>query len=117
MFEHARRDAVISAAIAAGKFSEDRRSFWETHYDRDPAGTEATLAMLAPVLPVEPYPRELFPELRRQPQPVAASALHGAATAYPTAQVTPEVVAVWSRDLFPETQQSSQQGRVTRAND
>jgi hypothetical protein len=45
----ARRDAVISAAIGAGKFTEARRPHYRQMWERDPVAAEATIASLTPV--------------------------------------------------------------------
>jgi hypothetical protein len=123
MNDTTRRDYVLSEAIAAGKFGESRRAHWQGQYDRDPAGTEQVLAALVSVHPEPPYPRSLFPELdRRQQRPGRAHAT-ATATAPPppptpaaTGDISDEVVAGWSRSLFPETASASS-GRVTRAHD
>jgi hypothetical protein len=61
-----RRDHVVGEAVRAGKFSPRRAKHWRTQYDRDPAGTEAALALLqSPLDGPQPYPRELFPELAK----------------------------------------------------
>jgi hypothetical protein len=103
MLDRARREALLDAAVAEGKFDPERRNFWREQYDANPARTEAALAVLTPVFaPESPYPRELFPELgaRRRPE----SPLHTAvAASSPAATVTDEVVAEWTLDLVPET--------------
>jgi|SRR5579871_2748689 len=116
-----RRDTVLDYAIAAGKFSEQRRPFWATAYDRDPAGTEAVINLFAvPPHMTEPYPRELFPELaRRVPSADRETALAGqpvVASIGSTSTLTAELVAGWSRQLFPETHAACE-GRITKAGD
>jgi hypothetical protein len=62
-----RRDYVINEAVRAGKFSPQRARHWRRQYDEDPAGTEATIAVLSPALDgPQPYPRDLFPELAKE---------------------------------------------------
>jgi hypothetical protein len=62
-----RREYVLAEAVRAGKFSAKRAAHWRKQYDRDPASTEAALAMLAPALDgPQPYPRDLFPELAKK---------------------------------------------------
>jgi hypothetical protein len=46
-----RRDAVVLAAVNAGRIPVSRVEFWSRAYEADPAGTEATLASLAAVAP------------------------------------------------------------------
>ena len=141
--DHAlRRDHLVEQAVHAGKFPPERRGHWRTLYDGDPAGTEATLAALAPALvgvrtPAallagdSPYPRELFPELVRADRRAvvtthATSAPAAAAHPRPAAppseasetELSPELVANWSHDLFPEAAASGTgRSRVSRAND
>jgi|SRR5581483_7137257 len=83
-----RRDYVISEAIRAGKFTAARAKHWRKQYDRDPAGTEAAIAVLAsPLDGPQPYPKELFPELssrRRGSSPVASPTSPAATAAAPT---------------------------------
>ena len=47
----ARRDAVIEAAIGAGKFGPARRDHYRRLWAKDPAGAEATIESLAAVGP------------------------------------------------------------------
>lgn len=118
-----RREYVRDQAVAAGKFSRSRAAYWRGEYDRDPAGTERTIASLASALtPDPPYPRELFPELSRPrtrrerataPAPAAAAAVPP-----PPAPDVDEQVAAWSRELFPEAVAAgARPRRVTRAQD
>lgn len=66
----AERDALLSAAIKAGKFREASRSRYAALYDRDPAAAKRLIARL-PAAPTEPelassqQPRRtgLFPKL------------------------------------------------------
>lgn len=122
-----RREYVIDQAIAAGKFGENRRTFWRGEYDRNPAGTEQTLAALASVTEGTPaYPREiLFPPTQRRHPPARRSSVAATVTS-PTPQPAPvppaapasdEQVAGWTRELFPETAAAGARSRVTRAND
>ena len=133
MHEHEhRREYVISEAVRAGKFSESRADHYRQMFDADPPGTERVLAALASALPGEhPYPPELFPELarsRKLAQTRASSSSSSPPLPYapspPTVSlaeegagggVTPEQVAAWSRQLFPETRGVS--GRIVRCND
>lgn len=140
-----RRDYVIGEAVRAGKFSESRAAYWSAEYDRDPAGTEATIASLASLTEgPQPYPREiLFPtrtRLSRQragssalataTAPAAAPAPPAAAKEVPSGDGTgtgpgipgsgpsPEEVAEWSARLFPEAVAAGAgPRRVTRARD
>lgn len=96
-----RRDQLIGAAIQAGKFPESRRAHWQAVYDADPTGTEQTLALLAPgLIPTNPQPLG-----GRQGNmaglTLAGSGLPASGGGYP--DLTPEVVASWSRQLFPDT--------------
>jgi hypothetical protein len=142
MRDATRRDYVLDQAVAAGKFSAARRAHWQAQYDRDPFGTEQTLAVLASGLASggasavpgfnSPHTASLFPDLARARQPrrgraaarVAATSPVRATqrqTATPSAEeateLTPEVVAAWSRQLFPDTASFGiRPGRVTRAN-
>jgi hypothetical protein len=138
MTDTARRDYLIGEAVAAGKFMAERAPFYRERYDRDPAGTEQVLAMLAPALAgvaglePAPYPRELFPELDRRARraagvpatfapaataPPAATAAH-ARPVTPAAEsaLTPEQVGAWSHELGFDRVEASV-GRVARAND
>jgi hypothetical protein len=45
--DSARRERVLDAAVAAGKFLPSRRSHYAAMYDADPAGTEQVLAIMA----------------------------------------------------------------------
>lgn len=128
-----RREYVLNAAVASGKFTEARRAHWSQQYDRDPAGTEATLAALASVtVGAAPYPRDLFPELARQGRaasgrpsriaPAATAARHPAPRPAPPAAESgvpsPEQVSAWSRALFPDAPAADAPfARVMRAND
>ena len=116
-----RKEHVINEAITAGKFSESRRSFWSSEYDRDPAGTERTLAALVPATEgTPPYPPELFPHLqRRDPHARSASVAATAPTpapAPPPSEIADEDVQRWTRQLFPETRAAAS-GRIVRCND
>jgi hypothetical protein len=137
-----RRDYLVEQAVQAGKFPPERRGHWRTLYDRDPAGTETTLAALAPALVGvrtpsallagdSPYPRELFPELVRadrravvttQVAPATAAVAHPRPAAPPPeaseTELSPELVSNWSHDMFPEAAASGAvRSRVSRAND
>jgi hypothetical protein len=46
-----RRESVLAAAVAAGKFPPSRVDFYRFQYDRDPRGTEQLITALAAVLP------------------------------------------------------------------
>jgi hypothetical protein len=48
-FDPRRRDQVIAAAVAAGKFSVDRVGFYASLWESDPAGTERLITNLAAV--------------------------------------------------------------------
>jgi hypothetical protein len=120
-----RKEHVINEAVRAGKFGESRREFWSSEYDRDPAGTERTLAALVPATAgTEPYPADLFPHLqRRHPQmrsaTVAATAPITPAPPAP-AEIEDEDVARWSRQLFPEVARAAAgagRRRVVKCND
>ena len=112
-----RRDYVLDRAIASGKFGPQRRAFWSTQYDRDPARTEQTLAALVSATGDDPpYPEELFPELARPRSRRARPA------APPPPPPSPEVldaeVTAWTKQLFPETVAAGASSRrVTRCND
>jgi len=58
---------VVSKAIAAGKFTEKRRAFWEQEMRRDPKGTEDLIASLAPGLPPGARLPESRPAVQRGP--------------------------------------------------
>jgi hypothetical protein len=122
MHDTTRRDAILTAAIAAGKFSEQRRPVWASNYDRDPAGTEATIALLAvPPHMAQPYPPQLFPELARQTRLARPTGLEErlvAASADISAALSPELVAGWSAQLFPRPgADTAADGHVIWAND
>lgn len=57
----AHRDAVIEAAIGAGKFSASRRDHYRQAWDADPAGTERVIASLVPALAAPSAPRHSAP--------------------------------------------------------
>lgn len=111
-----RRDYVLDQAIASGKFGPQRRAFWSTEYDRDPARTEQTLAALASATVDDPpYPQELFPELAR---PRSRRARTAAPPPSPSPEVVDVEVAAWTKQLFPETVAAGASSRrVTRCND
>jgi hypothetical protein len=143
------REHLLNAAVAAGKFPESRRGHWRALYDHDPAGTAQVIAALTPAVGpnptfgVTPYPRELFPELARQPshmrfasrqadvgvaavsfqsppatRPSPAQAPLSVPSSSPAAIALPtaEQVSAWSRELFPEVAQP-RVGPVIWAND
>lgn len=121
-----RREYVLDQAIAAGKFGEARRAHYAALYNRDPAGTEQVLAVLASATDGEPpYPRTLFPELARPRSgrsPTRAAALPPPPPP-PAARPTTDdgldaLVAGWSKQLFPEAAAAgARPGRIMRAND
>lgn len=140
MLDPQRRDYVLDHAIGAGKLPQSRREHYRQMYDRDPAGTETVLAMLAPGLPGvtrpaaagfnSPHTPELFPDLVRGQRgrhgpgtalasaPVPLPAQRAPAPAEGDTLLTPELVAGWSRQLFPESASLGfRPGRVTRAGD
>jgi hypothetical protein len=117
-----RREYVIGECVRAGKFSDARAPFWREQFDRDPAGTEQTLAALTPVLEgTPPYPRELFPQLSQRRHAhmrngtVAATVPSPPA---PAAEIADEDVSRWTTQLFPETRVAAGAGgRIVRCND
>jgi len=42
-----KRDRVIDAAVAAGKFTAKRTGYWRDQWDKNPAGTERAIALMA----------------------------------------------------------------------
>src|SRR5918992_5616014 len=91
-----RREQVLNAAIAAGKFPESRRATYAAMYDRNPAYTEQVLATLAagvappaaatgPAPHPMPHTASLFPELRYARRPGPASRRRLAVPAEPPA--------------------------------
>jgi hypothetical protein len=125
-----RREHVLNEAVRAGKFTAARAAHYRALYDRDPAGTEQVLAMLAPALegvPAAVPPAEhggrvygrggSAPAAVVAQAGVAATAPRAVPAAAPEAEgLTPETVAGWSRALFPEVGRETAT-RVTRAHD
>jgi hypothetical protein len=136
MIDTTRRDYVLDRALREGRISQGSRAHWVNEYDRNPTGTETLLAALAPlpgagvlghdaVQATVDAGRALVQPYRRPAQPVPAAAAHEPVQAQhmrPVEQpatdieLTPENVARWSAELFPETRagRGPQQGRVTR---
>lgn len=48
------REALLGAAVRAGKFSRERQEHYRALFDADPKGTRELLAAMAPVLAGEP---------------------------------------------------------------
>jgi hypothetical protein len=100
MHDEQRREAVLAEAVRAGKFTAERLPHYRTMYDRDPAGTEAAInamtAVGAAVLGGASVATSTEPPAQAQhvnpvaPPPAAS------------ADLSPELVAGWSRKLFPE---------------
>jgi hypothetical protein len=93
------RDRFLTEAIVAGKFGEDRRSYWEQQYDRDPLATAATIGAMAgfaqvPAMAVQ----HVHPVL-----PV------------PTSEPAEEQVQAWTDSLFPETRPARELERQVQA--
>lgn len=118
-----RREYLMDQAIRAGKFPPERRTHWAALYDRDPAGIEETLAMLtaATGLPALP-PKHGHVRITRGS--TSATSFHLPTLTDPEAtspkermELTPEIVAGWSRQLFPETAAPAGRTRVRRAHD
>lgn len=82
------RERLIDQAIAAGKFSEERRSHYAAMYDRDPLAAAGTIGALA-------VPAVLVPGQVQHVHPVST---------VETSQATPEQVQVWCYQLFPEAE-------------
>jgi hypothetical protein len=129
MPDASRREALLDQAVRAGKFPPQRRAHWSELYDRDPAGTERVLSVLAssaplPTMPAMPTPppritRTSVP--RRPTYPEAAMVPVAASQPLPPGgtEITPELVAGWSRQLFPATAARASAGhsRIQRALD
>ena len=110
-----RRDQLISAAIQAGKFPPERRAHWQTVYDRDPAGTEQVLAVLAPGLMPANTSGSMPLGGGRGNTATAGLTLAGSSQPVAHADLTPEVVASWSQELFPETRRgNTYRSRITQ---
>lgn len=104
-----RREHLISAAIAAGKFTEARAPLYRAQYDTDPVGTEKLISSLASIgagILGHAAPAE------RQ-----AGHVHPVVRAEESIELTPENVEGWTHLLFPETRAGAgaKQGRVTRS--
>ncbi|HVC07156.1 MAG TPA: hypothetical protein VND98_06200 [Solirubrobacterales bacterium] len=79
-----KRDQTINAAVKAGKFSTKRTGYWRDQWDKNPAGTERAIALMAggltdpPVhVPTENDIVRLFSGQRvdlREPDPPEATA-------------------------------------------
>lgn len=110
-----RRDYVLDRCMGEGRIIQASRADWQARYDRNPAGTERVLAMLAPLPadPVDPIqataqaalalargtqrgPTSFSPTVAREPVRIAA-----AAVVDPVGMVGR--VKRWTRELFPET--------------
>jgi hypothetical protein len=139
-----RRNQVIHAAIAAGRFPEARRQHYSEMYDRDRAGTErliaglegipllASLASEQMLTPGMTTSQMLYPELRN-PRPLryGGSPAPAPATPPPAAashsggreviELRPKMVEDWTNQLYPEVaeRKARPQGeqRIFRAND
>ena len=71
-----RREQLLGAAVAAGKFPENRKALYRRLYDADPAGTTRVIAELVPLPDVSAAlvsdeeiaaaARAAFPELSRR---------------------------------------------------
>ena len=101
MHDTQRREALLDHAIAAGKFPAHRRAYWSSRYDADPAGTEVLIGAMesvgAAVLGHATAATSTEPPAQAQhvnpvtpPRPAAS------------ADLSPERVGGWSRELFPE---------------
>jgi hypothetical protein len=134
------REYLLDDAVRAGKFPSDRKHVYRDMFDRDPQGTLTLINSLAPGIEPgvaaaldrlgerSPYPRELFPELRRRPRAVLAAAITHAAEEPPSLPspvaeaplpVKSAPVAGWSEQLFPEVRRRKAKppSRVTRADE
>jgi hypothetical protein len=107
-----RREALLDNAIAVGKFPAHRRAFWAAKYDQDPAGTEAIINALHAVgASLLGNAAAASTELPTQAQHVAPVAPAPPAA---SADLSPDRVAGWSRELFPEAVAAgSKPGRIT----
>jgi hypothetical protein len=83
------RERLIDQAVAAGKFSEERRSHYAEMYDRDPLAAAATIGALAVPVRVPGQAPHVNPVV-----PVEAN------------QATSEQVQAWTDQLFPEARLS-----------
>ena len=112
MHDPQRREALLDHAISVGKFLASRRAYWSSRYDADPAGTEALIGAMeavgAAVLGHATAATSTEPPAQAQhvnpvapPRPAAS------------ADLSPDRVAGWSRELFPEAVAAgSKPGRI-----
>jgi hypothetical protein len=121
----AKRQLILSQAIAEGKFPAERSGHWAAQFDKDPKGTERTIAMLASPappggIPLAPAFRETYSDFgtRGGAQPALASSPPEGNRGGRYEDLTPEVVATWSRGLFPEIGRAAARSpRITRSYD
>lgn len=74
----------VGAAIAEGKFGEDRREYWQQRMDRQPKKTRRTLASMAGGLVTPPEEMELLEAATTEGrQRQAKAAAFGGPTDYP----------------------------------
>jgi hypothetical protein len=129
VYDATRREYILDHAQNEGRIAAASRPHWAALYERDPGGTEATLAILAPT--------PIGTGVLGQGDPVEATLAAGRAliggehvsastlassppvsTSSPAAgntSLTPEQVKAWTSDLFPETRASgARQGRITQ---
>lgn len=113
MHDPQRREALLDHAISVGKFSPSRRAYWSSRYDADPAGTTAAIngmeAVGAAVLGHATAVTSTEP-------PAQAQHVNPATPARPaaSADLSPDRVSGWSRELFPEAVAAgSKPGRIT----
>ena len=119
MLDTTRRDYVLDRYMAEGRIIQASRADWQARYDRNPAGTERVLAMLAPLPadPVDPVQATAQAALalvhgkQRGPTsftptvalgPVQRSVRATVAASADPAGLLGQVKA-WTRELFPET--------------
>lgn len=80
------RERLLDAAVASGKFGEERRAHYGAMYDRDPLAAAATIgALAAPVVPIAGSAPHVHPVVREE-----------------SSQATVEQVQAWTDQLFPE---------------
>jgi hypothetical protein len=100
MHDPQRREALLDHAISVGKFLASRRAYWSSRYDADPARTEAAInGMTAVGAAVLGHAAATSTE-----PPAQAQHVNPVTPARPaaSADLSPDRVAGWSRELFPE---------------
>jgi hypothetical protein len=93
------RERLLDAAVAAGKFAEERRAHYRALYDRDPVVAAATIGVLTGFQrPTQDAAQHVNPVVREE-----------------SSDATVEQVQAWTDQLFPEARMARQVEAMVQA--